>query len=260
MFKNKFKAFFIHFLLSAVAVSLIFLAVVFVWFPSPFLGLTNFKDIATIVIAVDLVLGPLLTFVVFNPKKKSLKKDLAVIVSIQVFALSYGIYTLFLTHPVYIAYHGNAFSMVIAKQATPEKAMYEQLKVSKLSKPTFVYMETNKETRDKLFTETINGGRDIEAHAEFYEPYENHIGTILENSLDAVKLFEEKNLTASSKEFLEEYKERKNDFAYLPLIGTSRNAIIVLDKKTAEIVTTIINDDPWKFAKINKESEKAKNN
>ncbi len=248
MFKNKLKAFFIHFLLSAVAVSLIFLAVVLVWFPSPFLGLTNFKDVATIIIAVDLVLGPLLTFVVFNPKKKSLKKDLTVIVSIQIFALSYGIYTLFLTHPVYIAFHDNAFNMIIAKQAMPEKAKYEQLKVSKLSKPTFVYMKTDKEIRDKLFADTINGGRDVEANAEFYEPYADNLESILENSLDAVKLFEEKNLTASSKEFLEEYNERKNDYAYLPLIGTSRNAIIVIDKKTAKVVTTI-NDDPWKFAK-----------
>jgi len=249
MFKNKLKAFFTHFLLSAIAVSLIFLTIVLVWFPSPFLGLTNFKDIATIVIAVDLVLGPLLTFVVFNPKKKSLKKDLAVIVSIQVFALSYGIYTLFLTHPVYITFHDNAFNIVIAKQATPEKAKYQQLKVSKLSKPTFVFMKTNKETRDKLFADTMNGGRDIEAHAEFYEPYADNLESILENSLDSVKLFEEKNLTASSKEFLKEYNARKNDYAYLPLIGTSRNAIIVLDKETAEVVTTI-NDDPWKFAKV----------
>lgn len=248
MFKNKFKAFFIHFLLSAVAVSLIFLAVVLIWFPSPFLGLTNFKDIATIIISVDLILGPLLTFVAFNPKKKSLKKDLAFILSIQIIALSYGIYTLFLTHPVYIAYHGNAFSMVTAKQASPEKAKYKQLKVSKLSKPTLVYMETNKEIRDKLFAETMNEGRDIEAHAEYYKPYENHIDTILENSLDTVKLFGKENQTPSTKHFLKQYDTRKDKYAYLPLIGTSRNAIIVLDKKTADVVTTI-DIDPWKFAK-----------
>ncbi len=248
MFKMKFKASFLHFLLSAIAISLIFLTVVLLWFPSPFLALTNFKDIATIVIAVDLVLGPLLTFVVFNPKKKSLKKDLAVIVSIQIVALLYGIYTLFLIHPVYITFHGNAFNMVIAKQATPEKAKYEQLKVSKLSKPTFVYMKSNKKTRDQIFAETVNGGRDIEAHAELYEPYENHLDTILENSLDMVKLFDKKNLTPSSENFLKKYNHSKDDYAYLPLIGTSSNAIIVLDKKSAEVITAI-NTDPWKFVK-----------
>jgi len=248
MFKNRFKASFLHLLLSAITISLTFLIIVLLWFPAPFLELTNFKDIATIVITVDLILGPLLTFVVFNPKKKSLKKDLAFIVSIQIFALFYGVYTLFLIHPLYITFHGNAFNIVIAKQANPKESKYDELKISKLSKPTLAYMETTKKTRDKLFASTINGGKDIEAHTEFYKPYEEHLETILKNSLDTVKLFDKKNLTPSSEKFLKLYNHTKDNYAYLPLIGTSSNAIIVLDKNTAEVITAI-NTDPWKFTK-----------
>lgn len=50
-----------------------------------------------------------------------------------------------------------------------------------------------------------------------------------------------KNLTISK-------DKQISDFAYLPLIGPSKDAIIVLDKITAEPVATI-NADPWKFAK-----------
>ena len=131
MFKTKLKALLIHFLLSAVMVSLIFTAVIYFWFPSLFIGVTDFKDIATILIAVDLVLGPLLTFVVFKPNKKSLKFDLSVIVSIQILAMSYGLYTIFLTHPVYITFFDNGFNIITAKQASPDKARHNELKVSK---------------------------------------------------------------------------------------------------------------------------------
>lgn len=179
MFKTKIKASFLHFLLSAVAVSLIFIAVMYFWFPLLYIDVTNFKEIAIILIAVDLVLGPLLTFVVFNPKKESLKLDLSIIVSIQIMAMSYGLYTIFLTHPVYITYFDNGFNIVTAKQATPEKAKYKNLKVSKFSSSTFTYMEADKETRDQLFAKAMNGGRDIEAHAEFYKPYKENISKIL---------------------------------------------------------------------------------
>ena len=70
----------------------------------------------------------------------------------------------------------------------------------------------------------------------------------MKGSLDAVKLFAEENLTASSKAFLKKHGENKDQYAYLPLKGASGNAIIVLNKQTAKLVGTI-DADPWKFAK-----------
>ena len=250
MFKTKIKASFFHFMLSALAVSLIFIAVMYFWFPLLYIDVTNFKEIAIILIAVDLILGPLLTFVVFNPKKKSLRFDLSVIVSVQLIAMSYGLYTIYLTHPVYITYFDNGFNIVTAKQATPEKSKFKNLKVSKFSSSTFTYMEVDDMSRGKLFEEAMNGGRDIEAHAEYYQPYEENISKILSKSLNSKLIMDSHEKTIKEKlNNLSITKDKPiSDFAYLPLIGPSKDAIIILDKITAKPVATIITD-PWKFAK-----------
>lgn len=244
MFKHKLKASLIHLLLSAVVISVLISLILIFWFPSPFLGITNFKDIAIILIAIDLVLGPLLTFVVFNPKKKSLKKDLATIVFVQLFALTYGLYTLFLTHPVYITYFDNGFNIITAKQATPEKARYKQLKISKFSSPVIAYMDVNEKTRNSLFAEAMNGGNDIEARAEHYEPYEDNIDKILEKSLNPNIIFKGESEKEKLALFIKKYGKTKLDYAYLPLIGPAKDVVWVLDKNTAKPIDTI-SVNPW---------------
>lgn len=251
MFNIKLKASLIHLVLSAIIISALVSLVIIFWFPSPFLGVTDFKDIALILIIIDLVLGPLLTFVVFNPNKKSLKLDLSVIASIQIMALSYGLYMLYLTHPVYITYYENSFNMITAKQAKPERAQHSELRVSKLSSPTFAYLDiADTKTKDQIFNEMIDGDVDIEARADYYKPYKNHLDTVLANSLDTDKIFSEDTNDNATRSFLKE-NNNIDDFAFLPLVSSSKNAIIVLDKISGEAITTI-DTNPWKYVKIDK--------
>ncbi len=248
MFKNKIKASLIHLLLSAVIISaLISLALIF-WFPSPFLGVTNFKDIALILIAIDLILGPLLTFVVFNPKKKSLRFDLSVIVAIQIMGLSYGLYMLYLTHPVYVTYYEKSFNIITAKDARPDQAKLADYRISKLSSPKLAYMTYDEDTNNKLFNEMLDGESEIEARTDYYIPYENHLDDILAQSLDTAKIFSEKNMDDASREFLNK-NNNIEEFAFLPLVnGSTNNGIIVLNKETGEPVD-LIKTSPWKFVK-----------
>jgi len=133
MFKDKLKASGIHLLLSILLVSLIIGSTLFFLFPSLFIAVTDFKEVASIIISVDLVLGPLLTFVVFNPqkRKKLLYLDFAVIGAIQLSALLYGAYSLFQIHPVYVTFNVDRFTIVTAKDAEPEKAKNPEYKISK---------------------------------------------------------------------------------------------------------------------------------
>lgn len=61
-----------------------------------------------IVAGVDLILGPLLTLMVFNPSKKSLKMDLSIIGLIQLTALSAGTWLVYNERPVFqlLSYDG----------------------------------------------------------------------------------------------------------------------------------------------------------
>lgn len=235
--KTKFKAFFLHLSLSIVVVSLIFACIIYFWFPVPFLAITNFKDVALILIAVDVVLGPLLTLVVFNPGKKSLRFDLSIIVVIQTMALSYGVYTMFLTHPVYITYFNGSYNIITAKQAMPEKAIVNNLKVSKLSPPIFTFMSVSDEdVLNQLFSEMMNGGAQIETRAEYYESHQDHLDRIISDGLDPETLLENNKSKEKLEAFFTKNGKAVDEYAFVPIVGSSKNDILILEKKSGQAI------------------------
>lgn len=113
---TRFRGAAIHFAIC-VSVGVILLALFwFVWYPSPLFKALGGDEIFLTLLAVDVVLGPLLTLVVFKTGKKSLKFDLAVIGIVQVAALSYGVSTLLVGRPVYVAGLGTRFAVVQANE------------------------------------------------------------------------------------------------------------------------------------------------
>lgn len=250
MFKTKFNAFLVHFALSVIIVSFVISLMIYFWYPLEYLGLTRFKEVALLIISVDLVMGPVLTFVVFNPSKKSLHFDLAVIAILQFSALGYGVYTLFKGHPVYITFNQDRFTLVQARDAKPEKAKYNEYKVSKLTsgKIAFAKMPEDRKEKDKLlFSVLEEGAPDLDQRTDYYEPYEKHISTVLAKSLNPELIFSKKNLLPESQSFLKKYGNNFEDFAFLPLSSSSKFAIIVLDKNSAQPIDTI-DIDPWELA------------
>ena len=87
--REKLKAAGIHLLAGLVLISLVFCLIYFVWYPAPFYQLSGGKDLLELIFIVDVVLGPLLTLVVYN-QKKSLRErtlDIGLIVCLQLAAL-----------------------------------------------------------------------------------------------------------------------------------------------------------------------------
>jgi len=88
----------------------------FVWYPQPLFRAIGGLELFLVLLVVDVCLGPLLTFVVYAPSKPSLKFDVAVIVVVQIAALSYGVWTLFAGRPVYVAALGHRFDVIQASE------------------------------------------------------------------------------------------------------------------------------------------------
>lgn len=104
----------IHLLLSA-AVALVCAVVVFaLWYPPPFDELAKGRQLFLLVVAVDVVCGPLLTLIVFNPRKPraELRRDLSVVVALQLAALTYGLVNVANARPIWLAFEGDRFRVV----------------------------------------------------------------------------------------------------------------------------------------------------
>ncbi len=107
---------FVHFCISLVVVLCVAAYVFLVWFPNGLFQLTGGVGLFVVLMLVDLVCGPGLTLVLFDPRKSSLKWriDIALIVVVQLLALGYGVAQIAKTRPVYLAFEGDRFRVVQA--------------------------------------------------------------------------------------------------------------------------------------------------
>ena len=117
---SRYQAAGLHFLICMV-IGLALLALSwFVWYPAPMLLVIGGLEIFLLIVGIDVILGPLLTLVVFKSGKKSLKFDLAVIAVLQVAAMAYGMDSLLEARPAYVAALGDSFQVVQATEVTDE--------------------------------------------------------------------------------------------------------------------------------------------
>ena len=166
----------VHALISAaVGASAAFL-VFGLWYPGVFRLLAGGRDLFLLITSVDIVLGPLLTFVVFNRSKgwPRLRRDLAVIALIQLAALAYGLHTVYIARPVAMVFEVDRFRLITANDVPEQELRDAPEPYARLSwtgpsmvstrKPTFA------ENTDALFK--AMAGLDVGNRPRFWQPYD----------------------------------------------------------------------------------------
>lgn len=251
MFKDKLKAASIHLTISAI-VLFVFLSIVFsVWYPQPYATISGIVSILLILVGVDLILGPLLTFVVFKKGKASLKFDLFIIASAQIVALLYGAFTVYQGHPAYVVYAVDRFELIPAQEAFPENAQYEEFKISKLWLPKLAYAKKpeDSESKNKLLFEVLAGKPDIERRSEYYEPIDKFSDKIFSRGVkpEVIRTLPENKQKLDA--FLNKYGEAANDYAFLPLIGKEKDVLWAWNRKSGEPVG-ILDVNPWALEQV----------
>jgi hypothetical protein len=113
----RFKAFAWHLFGSASALSMTLCFLYLGWYHWPGWYLANMPAVLAIMVGVDVVLGPLLTFIIADPGKtrRVLARDLGCIVLVQLVAFTYGTITLWNGRPLYYAFSVNCLSVVQAQ-------------------------------------------------------------------------------------------------------------------------------------------------
>jgi hypothetical protein len=121
--KERAQAACVHLTASLAVAALAALLVFVVWFPFPYREISGGRALFELLVAVDLTLGPLLTFVVFNRAKprRELWRDLSVIAVLQLAALGYGLHAVYQARPVYLVYEVDRFQVVTAADVDPSE-------------------------------------------------------------------------------------------------------------------------------------------
>lgn len=131
---NRYHAFAIHMAISLVIFFILLVCITQYWYPGILFDSSNGWKAVGLIVGIDLILGPLLTLLVFNPKKSSIKFDLWVIALVQIAALVYGIWTIQQSRPLAIAYVNTSFITLYANadNASEVKERVNSLKTRQL--------------------------------------------------------------------------------------------------------------------------------
>ena len=225
----------VHVLISA-AVAAAAAALVFgVWFPGIYRQVAGGRELFILITSVDVVLGPLLTFAVFNLKKgwPHLRRDLAVIGAIQIGALVYGMVAVFGARPVAMVFEVDRFRIITVAlveteelpQARPE---YQQLP---LTGPWLLGTRApvpGDEADGVLFSALR--GIDRAQRPKFWQPYAESTSDALARARPlAALLAKYPTLASDVKAELQSLKIDEASARFLPLMGRGGDWVVILD-------------------------------
>jgi hypothetical protein len=179
--KFRIKAFGWHLLASATVLTLVLGALYVGWYHWPGWYLADATQVVLVLICVDVVIGPLLTFVIANPKKprRELTRDIGIIAAVQICALIYGSGSLWNGRPLYYAYSENALSLVQAYDINAHEADLARQQNATFaphwySLPRWVWapLPQDPKEREQIKSAVAKGGDDVISMPRFYKTWD----------------------------------------------------------------------------------------
>ena len=238
--KNRLAAAGAHFLVSAFIILLFLSVVYFIWYPSPFDTMHSVFDAVKIVLVVDLLLGPFLTFVVFNVKKPrpELIRDLCIVFLMQVSAFVWGIHITYDMRPGFLVFQGDTFYSVIKKDIDSDQLNENMSLPTFWQQPRLVYIEPLKGGAGVKFMEKIigNGGDGLFNDAEKYQPLDIEksnvfLKDVMSHTLQKSTLLRSDINKLAVEEFLHSHGGVFEDYLFFPVEnGNEYVGIIIFNK------------------------------
>lgn len=164
----------IHFVISAIVLGAVAVLLLQLWYPWPLWKLLDAPGMLMIAVGVDLIIGPLLTALVYKPGKRTLKLDLTVIALLQLAALGFGVHTMAQARPVYVVASFDRFEVVSAYQLVDKELADGDATWRELSWTGPRYIGIRQPTpleQVDAFMEAI-AGNDLHFRPRFYAEFE----------------------------------------------------------------------------------------
>lgn len=234
----------IHLSASALVALIAVCVVCFVWYPAPFHIAVGVMDVFLILLGVDVIIGPLLTMVVYRPGKKSLHFDLMTIAILQLSAFSYGMWTVAEGRPVWLVFNVDRFDLVQRYQVDERKI--NETKPEYRSPPWWgaqwvaALPPSGLEQKQTVMFEAVFSGVDVPQRPELYLPLRAVADAIRQRSrpIDELARYNALNNVAAL------HKRWPEADAYLPMMARVKPMTVLINKESAKVIT-VVDLAPW---------------
>lgn len=237
-------AFLIH-LGASFAVALCAVVVVFLlWYPAPLHVATGVTAIFLILLGVDVVIGPMLTLLVYKPGKKTLHMDLSIIIALQLTAFAYGMWTVSQGRPAWLVFNADRFDLVRVNEIDTRdlSTAPPEYRTPNLSGPLWVsaMRPPSAETRNTILMESLFAGVDVYHRPQLYQPLDQATSSIRDKARPLSEL-DQYNPPEQTADTLARWPEAD---AWLPLKANARSMVVLLSNN-ASTPLAIVSLNPW---------------
>jgi len=219
-----------------------FAVVHFVWYPNAFWQMSGGRSLFFLVVSVDIVIGPLITLTIFNPKKsrRALALDLTIIAVLQIAALSYGVWTIAKARPLFAVFNVDRITVVTASELTASDmaaAQRPEFKSLPWFGPQLIavrHAQNAAETNERI--ELAMAGRDVPQLPKYYIPYGEATAEVLRH-VQPLSALAEKNAQKRDavQAAISHLGHDIGDLGFLPTVARG-DWVAVVDMKTAAII------------------------
>lgn len=204
------KALSLHLLASGIALTLILGGMYLGWYHWPGWYLADVTQVVIVLTGVDLVVGPVLTGVIADPKKprRALLRDIAMIAAVQIAALGYGTVSLWNGRPLYYAFSEDELQLVQAYDIEPDQRdqairAHAEFAPHWYDRPRWIWapLPANPAERANIIASAISGGADVIAMPRYYRAWGLGLPSLKEH---LKKLDDQKYFSGAEKKVLHE--------------------------------------------------------
>lgn len=238
--KERLRASGFHLGISLAIAGLAALLVFAVWYPYPYRDVSGGRELFLLVVAVDVIMGPLITLAVFNRKKPwtELRRDLATVGVLQLAALGYGLWTVAVARPVHLVFEIDRFRAVHAIEVPEDLLGREPAQVKALPwfGPTLLAVRPFRSAQEGIdATMAALQGLHLGVRPDLWEAYEQARPRVLKAARPVGEL--KARFAASAPEIdrvLQASGRSPAGVAYLPMAGRSAFWTVFVDSATAD--------------------------
>lgn len=240
--RDRLKACGIHLALSLLIALLASLLVFGIWYPYPYRELSGGRELFMLVITVDVILGPLITLAVFNRKKprQELSRDLFIVAMLQLAALGYGLWTVYVARPVHMVFELDRFRVVHAIDVPVELLPKTPVGLNALpiTGPSLLSVRPFKNSTESMeATMAALQGVTLSSRPDLWQAYALARPEIQKVAKPVTALNERfPNRASEIERILSKAGRTVQNTVYIPMIGRKSFWTVFLDPQTAEIV------------------------
>jgi hypothetical protein len=236
-----------HLLISVTIAAAVITVMLGVWYPGPLFEAAGGTGLLYILLGVDVILGPLLTLIVFKSGKRGMKFDLAVIGTVQIAALIYGCTIVILARPVFIVFVKYQFELATAVELEPADlaaAKYPQFRSPPWSGPMLVVadMPTDPAEHAKV-VQAMLAGLDLHHFPRLYVPYAERSKEVLAKASTIARLRTTEPVIAKAVDaYLASSGTKEADVRCLLLRTRFAWVAVLVDPNTAQPVKMLLGE------------------